>query len=161
MQSKLQVALVAALASFFGTFIGAFASIATTKMHLDSEQTKMQVHSLAADRRKHQEKAEHFFGEVSDLISFFEANTRYKREEALSRIASVRRAAFEIAPYSSPEMAFKAVSAVDSVSSALDASTPEQMLSALETMGGAIREMVQAFYDEQGTYVQLESQLLQ
>lgn len=160
MQSKLQVALIAAIASLFGTLIGACASIATSKMHLDSERARMQVHSLAADRRTHQEKAEAFFGEVAGLISFFEANLSYERQQALSHIANVRRAAFEIAPYSSPEMAYKTISAVDRVRSAIDAANAEQVHSELEAMKVGMREMIKAFYDERRAYVQEERLLL-
>ncbi|WP_218313675.1 hypothetical protein [Halomonas sp. 18071143] len=160
MRSKILIAFIAAVASLVGAFIGALASILTTKMHLDLDQTKLQVYSLSEDRRRHQEKAESLLGEVSDLISFFERNSRYEKEQALSRLGAVRRAAFEMAPYSSPQMTFDAISAVDRISSAIAATNPEQLHFALNAMERAMRDMIESLHAEDRAYVDQKSMLL-
>jgi hypothetical protein len=68
MSPELRIAIVSTTAGLIGAFIGAFASIVTTQMHLGSERTKLQIESVASERKAFQEKAARLFGETSDLM---------------------------------------------------------------------------------------------
>jgi hypothetical protein len=143
-----------------GALLGALASIATTQMHLTSEKTKMQIQAIVSDRKVYQEKAERLFGETSDLISFFDANNRFEVKEAKVRIGKVRRAAFEFAIYSSPEMALKTVGTVEAVNAAVSASDSRQLVAVLQELQRTLNELVASFYQERQTFERDHAKLL-
>lgn len=134
-------ALIGGIATFSGTFLQSW-------FQSKSEINKLRAETVIQDRKEFLAKSEKLFGALSDLISFFDKNHTFEVKQAKSVLSQARKAAFEYAVFTSPEMALKAMSAVEAVNQSLDASNPQELISAINNISAFMRELSSSFFRE-------------
>jgi hypothetical protein len=148
MRTELKVVLVSGICALVGSFSGSIASYFAARVQLESEITKAKIAAVASEREMFLTKSELLFSQLSEVLSFFDANDQFEIEEAKAVFARARKASFELAVYAPPEVAMRAVQAVEAVNAAAGGSNPKELAIALQSMQLAFKEMITVFYRE-------------
>lgn len=105
---------------------GAITTVLTGKYQMESAQAQIQkdvrLTQIQALEKKEQivrEKFEALMVEMSDMISFLNANTVFPVAVAKERLAKCRRAAFALSAHAGPALSVAALSVVEVVNGAL------------------------------------------
>ena len=143
--SALGGAVVCGLASFAGAYLQ---GVAQEKLQIQ----KIKAESIELDRQVFMSKSEKLFSSLSDLISFFDANDRFERVRAKVLLSEARRSAWEFAVVTSPELAFKAFSAVEALNQGIDANDQTQLKAALADIALLAKDLTESFYRERAIF---------
>lgn len=162
---ELRAAKISAASGLIGALIGGLASFAGTAtqswVQATLEVGKVRAEAATQDRKDFLSKSEKLFSALSELLSFFDANHSFERKQAKPVIAQARKAAWEFAVFTSPELALKAISAVEALNQGVDANDPQQLSSALAAIVALNKELVASFYTERAILDQRRTKALE
>lgn len=162
---EFRVAKISAASGLIGALIGAIASFGGTLtqswIQTKLEIGKVRADAAAQDRKDFLSKSEKLFGALGDLLSFFDANHSFERKLAKPVIAQARKATLEFAVFSSPELALKAIAAVEALNQGVDANDPQQLATALAAITALSKELIASFYSERATLDQRRTKALE
>ncbi|GAB1259861.1 hypothetical protein [Aurantivibrio plasticivorans] len=144
---EIRSALIGGISGLIMAVIASYVTIYTTAINLVAEQNKIVAQSISKEREILSTNAAKLLGEISDVISFFDQNNHYDRLAAKKAIAKARRAAFEFSAYTSPEMAFKALAAIEALSNASEFEE-DKIGDALLNVYTTQNELIRAIYKE-------------
>ncbi len=142
----------AAKISLFSAIFGSLATFAgvTTQSLVQAklEIGKIRAEEAAQDRKDFLSYSVKRFSALSELHSFFDANHTFERSAAAPIIARARKAALEFSVFTTPELSIKAVLAVETLNSGVDANDPQQLANALASIVELNKELFSMFYKE-------------
>lgn len=152
MTNEIKISLLTGLSALLGSIIGAGSILFVNWMNLDAEMNKINVDTVVQEKIIFQKKSEEFFGNMSDMISFFNMNHTYDKKEASRIIGQTRKSALKILPYTSKEMAMNFLVSVELTQLAIDNSNPKEIKESMKLMQKSIAEMTKYFYVEMNKY---------
>lgn len=162
---ELRAAKISAASGLIGAFIGGIAAFAGTLTQSWSQEKlevgKVRAEAATQDRKDFLSKSEKLFGALSDLQSFFDTNHTFELKQAKPVVAQARKAAMEFAVFTSPELALKAIAAIEAVNQGAEANNSQQLRAALEGVAALTKEVVTSFYKERAMLDQNRTKALQ
>ncbi len=143
-----RIAKISLFSAIFASLV-TYAGIATqSQIQTRLEIGKIRAQEATQDRKDFLSYSVKLFSVLSDLHSFFDANHSFERSTAKQLIAQARKAALEFSIFTTPELALKAVSAVEALNLGVDANDPHQLNNAIASIVELNKELVSTFYKE-------------
>lgn len=130
MTSSEKITLCVAVISILGSTTTAILSgkfqADGTRAQIEKDVHLVQLQSVEQKEKLVREKYEALVVELSDLISYFDANNHFPVAEAKQRIAKCRRAAFALSAHADSALSFAGLASVEVVNQALAPSATGQ-----------------------------------
>ncbi len=153
-----KISLFSAIFASLATFAGvATQSLIQAKLEIG----KIRAEEATQDRKDFLSHSVKLFSALSELHSFFDANHSFERSTAKPLIAQARKAALELSIFTTPELALKAMFAVEALNSGLDANDTQQLANALASIVELNKELISTFYKERAALDQKRTAALE
>lgn len=122
---SLWVAILAIVGGATTTILSGKYQMETTQAQVQKDVRLAQVQALEKREQLIREKFETLMVEMSDLISYMDANNTFPVAVAKERLAKCRKAAFALSAYSGPALSHAALAVVEATNSAFTPSSQD------------------------------------